>query len=318
MCLSITQLPEQRGWLSALLGLLASLKKSEVLTPFFCYFFLLLRCTSTASGLHEVVLVGMSTCALHMQLGANQGTSAKHHWAVSVLRLACWSLWCLRRPSSSSPPLRCLQDEVLIAGFGRKGHAVGDIPGVRFKVRLCVVACPQPCQTPGDQQGSFCACCQDQQGVCAEAKRLDMMRFAQEWSSCESGGGGGLWVGSGMSHMTGQGDCSLSGLHPASEPRCVLHMQPSSAASWPPASTGDESERISQQGTPLCVLSSNPPPPGTIGNHPSCEAPAAQCLYSYALLMPWRCRAAGDQGCRRLAVGPVQGEEGEAQELDEP
>ena len=24
--------------------------------------------------------------------------------------------------------------EVLIAGFGRKGHAVGDIPGVRFKV----------------------------------------------------------------------------------------------------------------------------------------------------------------------------------------
>lgn len=26
-------------------------------------------------------------------------------------------------------------DEVLVAGFGRKGHAVGDIPGVRFKVR---------------------------------------------------------------------------------------------------------------------------------------------------------------------------------------
>ncbi|PKA62652.1 40S ribosomal protein S23 [Apostasia shenzhenica] len=26
------------------------------------------------------------------------------------------------------------EDEVLIAGFGRKGHAVGDIPGVRFKV----------------------------------------------------------------------------------------------------------------------------------------------------------------------------------------
>ena len=25
-------------------------------------------------------------------------------------------------------------DEVLISGFGRKGHAVGDIPGVRFKV----------------------------------------------------------------------------------------------------------------------------------------------------------------------------------------
>lgn len=26
-------------------------------------------------------------------------------------------------------------DEVLVAGFGRKGHAVGDIPGVRFKVQ---------------------------------------------------------------------------------------------------------------------------------------------------------------------------------------
>lgn len=25
-------------------------------------------------------------------------------------------------------------DDVLIAGFGRSGHAVGDIPGVRFKV----------------------------------------------------------------------------------------------------------------------------------------------------------------------------------------
>ena len=25
-------------------------------------------------------------------------------------------------------------DEVMVAGFGRKGHAVGDIPGVRFKI----------------------------------------------------------------------------------------------------------------------------------------------------------------------------------------
>ena len=25
-------------------------------------------------------------------------------------------------------------DEVLVAGFGRSGHSVGDIPGVRFKV----------------------------------------------------------------------------------------------------------------------------------------------------------------------------------------
>ncbi len=52
------------------------------------------------------------------------------------------------RPSSNSPltplPLTvpndgCLNfvdenDEVLLAGFGRKGKAKGDIPGVRFKV----------------------------------------------------------------------------------------------------------------------------------------------------------------------------------------
>ena len=25
-------------------------------------------------------------------------------------------------------------EKVLVAGFGRKGHAVGDIPGVRFKI----------------------------------------------------------------------------------------------------------------------------------------------------------------------------------------
>ena len=31
-----------------------------------------------------------------------------------------------------------MQDEVLIAGFGRRGHAVGDIPGVRFKVRRLI------------------------------------------------------------------------------------------------------------------------------------------------------------------------------------
>ena len=32
-----------------------------------------------------------------------------------------------------------MQDEVLIAGFGRRGHAVGDIPGVRFKARTCAL-----------------------------------------------------------------------------------------------------------------------------------------------------------------------------------
>lgn len=34
--------------------------------------------------------------------------------------------------------MHSMQDEVLIAGFGRRGHAVGDIPGVRFKVGLPV------------------------------------------------------------------------------------------------------------------------------------------------------------------------------------
>ncbi|CAK5027962.1 unnamed protein product [Meloidogyne enterolobii] len=29
---------------------------------------------------------------------------------------------------------KCENDEVLVSGFGRSGHAVGDIPGVRFKV----------------------------------------------------------------------------------------------------------------------------------------------------------------------------------------
>lgn len=33
-------------------------------------------------------------------------------------------------------------DEVLVAGFGRKGHAVGDIPGVRFKVCKETIDCP--------------------------------------------------------------------------------------------------------------------------------------------------------------------------------
>lgn len=53
---------------------------------------------------------------------------------------------CARRSSLPPPPQvaafvpldGCLNfcdenDEVLIAGFGRSGHSVGDIPGVRFK-----------------------------------------------------------------------------------------------------------------------------------------------------------------------------------------
>lgn len=43
-----------------------------------------------------------------------------------------------KKVSSFVPQDGCLNfcdenDEVLIAGFGRKGHSVGDIPGVRFK-----------------------------------------------------------------------------------------------------------------------------------------------------------------------------------------
>ena len=42
--------------------------------------------------------------------------------------------WCISCSAEASAALH-VQDEVLIAGFGRRGHAVGDIPGVRFKVR---------------------------------------------------------------------------------------------------------------------------------------------------------------------------------------
>ena len=43
------------------------------------------------------------------------------------------SLLDARGTASRLTPRRA-QDEVLVAGFGRKGHAVGDIPGVRFKI----------------------------------------------------------------------------------------------------------------------------------------------------------------------------------------
>eukprot|EP01088_Endostelium_zonatum_P011377 TRINITY_DN25502_c0_g1_i1.p1 TRINITY_DN25502_c0_g1~~TRINITY_DN25502_c0_g1_i1.p1 ORF type:complete len:141 (+),score=25.29 TRINITY_DN25502_c0_g1_i1:60-482(+) len=44
-----------------------------------------------------------------------------------------------KRISAFVPRDGCLNfieenDEVLVAGFGRKGHAVGDLPGIRFKV----------------------------------------------------------------------------------------------------------------------------------------------------------------------------------------
>jgi len=60
-------------------------------------------------------------------------------------------------------------DEVLVAGFGRSGHAKGDIPGVRFKiVKVCasklfqliptnVVSCPCGSQNIHNTQNLFLA-----------------------------------------------------------------------------------------------------------------------------------------------------------------
>lgn len=51
--------------------------------------------------------------------------------------MACTALFEWMFGFEDYPPNSCCdasQDEVLIAGFGRRGHAVGDIPGVRFKV----------------------------------------------------------------------------------------------------------------------------------------------------------------------------------------
>ncbi len=54
----------------------------------------------------------------------------------TVLGIARSAVFSFTHAQTSVLINRCvvLQDEVLIAGFGRKGHAVGDIPGVRFKV----------------------------------------------------------------------------------------------------------------------------------------------------------------------------------------
>nr|XP_018676571.1 PREDICTED: 40S ribosomal protein S23-like [Musa acuminata subsp. malaccensis] len=48
---------------------------------------------------------------------------------------------CARVPNDGCLNFIEENDEVLIAGFGRKGHADGDIPGVRFKVvKVCGVS----------------------------------------------------------------------------------------------------------------------------------------------------------------------------------
>lgn len=48
--------------------------------------------------------------------------------------LSCWFLIMQRYLWVILSSVSQENDEVLVAGFGRKGHAVGDIPGVRFKV----------------------------------------------------------------------------------------------------------------------------------------------------------------------------------------
>ena len=44
------------------------------------------------------------------------------------------TLWTVRTALSVQEANPTENDEVLISGFGRKGKAKGDIPGVRFKV----------------------------------------------------------------------------------------------------------------------------------------------------------------------------------------
>lgn len=49
-------------------------------------------------------------------------------------------------------------DEVLVAGFGRKGHAVGDIPGVRFKVSQPFTLTASDSLTQADTLSSLAGC----------------------------------------------------------------------------------------------------------------------------------------------------------------
>lgn len=64
--------------------------------------------------------------------GGQRAASSAPRWCRSGRR---WGpAVAARAPHQAPPPLTPVQDEVLIAGFGRRGHAVGDIPGVRFKV----------------------------------------------------------------------------------------------------------------------------------------------------------------------------------------
>ena len=132
---------------------------------------------------------------------------------------------------------------------------------------------------------------------------------------CQSGGGGclGRWC---MGRMTSQGaapclGCTLLRNHDV----CCTCIQAQLPVGLRPAQVPCQSTTGSRR-TP-CVCS--PLPHHLLA--PSSTIPAAMHVPYDAcasVLMSWRCHAAGDQGRRRLSVGPVQGEEGEAQELDGP
>jgi hypothetical protein len=82
-----------------------------------------------------VVLRGFGDGRL-LYMRCTDGIHPLHHTRPCVYPLATPLPLLIHQPPD--PPTKhihpSIQDEVLIAGFGRSGHAVGDIPGVRFKV----------------------------------------------------------------------------------------------------------------------------------------------------------------------------------------
>ena len=69
-----------------------------------------------------------------LSLVSGSSVQLRHQPCLRSGRLRGWGRSPFPRLVVLTARLFPLQDEVLIAGFGRKGHAVGDIPGVRFKV----------------------------------------------------------------------------------------------------------------------------------------------------------------------------------------
>lgn len=68
-------------------------------------------------------------------------------------------------------------DEVLLAGFGRKGKAKGDIPGVRFKGWSNSVLNSAECSlTPTSCQGFWCRSARSLEGEEGEAEIIDAGR----------------------------------------------------------------------------------------------------------------------------------------------